>query len=524
MSLDHTTTTPELLLAIDCGTQSVRALVFDKHGHLKARSQVALEGYFSDQSGWMEQHGRYFWDSLCRACQQLWQQGIEPQQLAGVAVTTQRATVIPVDQQGEPVRPAITWMDKREASQIPQLSFWWRAAFKLAGVSATVKQFMRDAEINWLQQHQPEVIAKTHKYLLLSGYLNFQLSGEFKDSIGAQVGYLPFDYKSHQWAKPNSWKWQACPVKPEHLPELVPVSHTLGHITETAHQQTGLPKGLPIVASAADKACETLGCGAIEPHQGQISYGTTATFNTLSKHYIEPLRYLPPYPAALPNIYTCEYQIYRGYWMVSWFKQQFAHKEAMQAETSEYSIEELLDQQAANIKPGANGLILQPYWSPGVRYPGPEARGAIIGFNDSHTRAHIYRALLEGIAFGLYQGKLKMQKRSGQSIREIFVSGGGAQSKTALQITADVFNLPVKLPHTFETSGLGAAINLAVNRGIYPDHQTAVNAMCHVKQEILPIADNVALYKHMHRRVYQKLYGRLSPLYRQLSNLFSTQH
>ncbi|WMS85966.1 FGGY-family carbohydrate kinase [Pleionea litopenaei] len=507
-------------LIIDCGTQSVRALIFDRHGTLIAKSQVPLEGYFSDQPGWVEHHAHYFWDSLCRACQKLWSlPGVERTNIVGMTVTTQRATIICVDKNGEPQRPAITWMDQRTATKLPTIKWWWRLAFKVAGVKQTVTQFMENAEINWLWQHQPDIVQRSEKILLLSGYLNHQLTAQFKDSIGSQVGYLPFDYKRHRWAKKSDWKWQACPFLPKHLPELVSVGGQIGEVTASAAEQTGIPTGLPVIAAAADKACETLGCGALAKHQGQISYGTTATFNILSPKYIEPIRYLPAYPAAVPNFYTCEYQIYRGYWMVSWFKQQFAHKEFLEARETDTSTEALLDNLAMKVPAGSDGLILQPYWSPGVRYPGPEARGAIIGFNDGHTKAHMYRALIEGIAYGLCNGKEKMEKRSGRRVTELFVSGGGAQSETALQVTADIFDLPVLLPHTHETSGLGAAINVAVGLGVFDTYSDAVDSMCHVSRRVEPNPQNVPLYRKLYRQIYRKLYPRLAPFYRIIKNL-----
>lgn len=511
----------KLLLTIDCGTQSIRALIFNSAGELLGKSQVALDHYFSDNPGWVEQHGHYFWDSLCRVCQKLWQQtDIDTDNICGVSVTTQRATVLCVDSRGEPLRPAITWMDQRRASKLPKLPWYWRTAFKFAGVSHTVNEFMQDAEINWLRQHHSELLSRTHKYLLLSGYFHYHLSGEFKDSVGAQVGYLPFDYRRQRWASPQSWKSKACPIPLSMLPELVPVGEQLGVISDTAAQQTGIPAGLPIIASAADKACEILGCGAVDDTVAQISYGTTATINIVSKSYREPMRYLPPYPSALPGHYTCEYQIHRGYWMVSWFKDQFAHQESNEAAALSLSTETLLDKQAANIAPGARGLMLQPYWSPGIRYPGPEARGAIIGFTDSHTKADIYRALLEGIAFGLRHGKEKMVHRNRPHIEKLYVSGGGSQSQTALQITADIFNLPVIRPKTFETSGLGAAINIAVNQKIFPDYQSAIKHMCHYEEPIRPNKNNVQLYQTMYQDIYRKLYRRLSPLYKTMHKIF----
>jgi len=514
------TSPPTYCLAIDCGTQSIRALVFDLSGELIAKTQVAFESYKHPKPGWAEQHAHVFWDSLCRVCHKPWDETtIKPQQIAGLSVTTQRASIVCVDQRGEPLRPAIIWMDQRHATQLPTLSLWWKLAFRLAGVNSTVDQFCKDAEINWLREHDAQTLADIHKYLFLSGYLNFRLTGKFVDSVGSQVGYVPFDYKRHQWAKSTDWKWQACPVNPEWLPELIQVGDQMGEITEFAHKATGLPQGLPLFASAADKACETLGCGALQPHQGQISYGTTATLNVVTPNYLEPMKYLPPYPAAVPDHFTAEYQIYRGYWMVSWFKEQFAQQESLRAQAEGVVTETLLDEQAASISPGSDGLLLQPYWSPGVKYPGPEARGAIVGFTDQHTRAHMYRALLEGIAFGLFDGKQKMEKRHGKMLTELYVSGGGAQSHAARQITADIFNLPVHVPHTFETSGLGAAINVAVGMDFYANYSQAVEAMCHTQTTITPQQENVTIYRDLYENIYRKLYRQLSPLYQKLSSI-----
>ncbi|UUZ53606.1 hypothetical protein LP419_33585 [Massilia sp. H-1] len=117
------------------------------------------------------------------------------------------------------------------------------------------------------------------------------------------------------------------------------------------------------------------------------------------------------------------------------------------------------------------GLMLQPYWTPGIKVPGPEAKGAIIGFGDVHTRAHVYRAILEGLAYALREGKERIEKRSGVAITELRVSGGGSQSDAAMQLTADIFGLPTARPHIYETSGLGAAIDAAVGLGLYPDFQ-----------------------------------------------------
>jgi len=191
----------DLLLGIDNGTQSLRALIFDLSGQLLAKKRVAFKPYFSENPGWAEQDPDVFWQALCQACQGLWQQdGIRKERIAGVALTTQRGTVINLDAAGEPLRPAMLWLDQRKTYGLPPISGAWGVLFRLLRLKNTVGYFQTEAEGNWIRTYQPEVWNKTRKYLLLSGYLTFRLTGEFADSIGCQVGYIPFDYKKLDWA------------------------------------------------------------------------------------------------------------------------------------------------------------------------------------------------------------------------------------------------------------------------------------------------------------------------------------
>lgn len=175
--------------------------------------------------------------------------------------------------------------------------------------------------------------------------------------------------------------------------------------------------------------------------------------------------------------------------------------------------EALFDQLVNQVPAGSQGLILQPYWSPGLKVPGPEAKGAVIGFGDVHTRAHLYRAIIEGLAYALREGKERSEARSGVAITELRVSGGGSQSDAAMQITADVFNLPAARPHLYETSGLGAAIDAAVGLGLHPSFEAAVAAMTRISQVFTPDPARVQVYDALYRRVYRQMYKRLRPLY-----------
>jgi sugar (pentulose or hexulose) kinase len=461
-----------------------------------------------------------FWRALCEACARLWAQGtVRPEQLRGLVVTTQRSTMINLDAQGRALRPAIIWADQRRGDPTGRLAWWWDAAFRALGLRDTIAGFEREAECNWIARHEPEVWARTHRYLMLSGYLNWRFTGRVADAVGNQVGYIPFDYKHHRWAGASDWKWQVLTVTPAMLPELVPSASLLGEVTARAAADTGIPRGLPVIAGATDKACEVLGAGCITPEVACLSFGTAATVNTTTPKYVETLPFIPPYPAALPGHYSTEVMVSRGYWMVSWFAEQFAMPERERAARDGGVPEAHFDDLVNATPAGADGLMLQPYWNPGVRIPGPEARGGIIGFTDTHTRAHLYRAIIEGLAYALREGKERIERRAKTPITALRVAGGGSQSDAALQITADVFNLPASRPALYEASGLGAAIVGAVGLKLHADFGTAVRAMTRSGRSFEPDPARARLYEELYRRVYLKMYGRVQPLYRELHAL-----
>jgi sugar (pentulose or hexulose) kinase len=511
----------DLLLAIDNGTQSLKALLFDLRGRLLAKELVPFTPYFSEQPAWAEQDPDVFWDALCRACRGLWLQNREyKKRIAGVALTTQRGTVVNVDKNGKPLRPAMLWLDQRKTHGLPPVAGWWGVIFGLTGLRKTVAYLQAEAEANWIATYQPEIWQNTYKYLLLSGYLTYRLIDKFIDSVGCQVAYIPFDYKRQRWSAGWDWKWRVLSsIDISMMPELIPPGQILGTITTRAAQDTGIPAGLPLVAAAADKACEVIGSGSLESSVGCLSYGTTATINVTHKKYVEPIPLIPPYPSAVPGFYTVEVQVFRGYWMVNWFKQQFGYPERKEAAKSGLSPEELFDKMVDEIEPGSMGLMLQPYWTPGLKMPGPEAKGAVIGFGDVHTRAHLYRSILEGLAYALREGKERIEKRSRTSITSLRVSGGGSQSRNAMQLTADIFGLPTAKPHLYETSGLGAAIDAAVGLGLHPDFKTAVKEMTHVGEVYEPNRRNHRMYNALYHDVYKKMYKRLKPLYERIREI-----
>ena len=515
--------TIESVLAIDAGTQSIRVALIDFNGNILKICKTEIEPYFSTKPGWAEQHPEYFWKILGITSKKLLNDlPVSKESIKGVTLTSQRNTMVNLDKNGNPLRPAIIWLDRRQAdkNKIDWPPVYLKEPLKLLKLYDQVVYAIKEGEANWIYQNEPEIWDKTDKFLFLSGYLTYMLIDEFVDSIGNQVGYVPFDYKRHEWAKDSDLKWKMFPyIRKEQLPNLISPSGLLGYISSKAAIHTGIQEGLPVYAAAADKACEVLGSGCLTPDIACLSFGTTATVETTNTEYKEIIPLLPPYPSAVPGSYNTEVMIYRGYWMVSWFKNEFAHNEVLLAKEKKIAPEVLLDEMASTIPPGSMGLMLQPFWSPGVKEPGPEAKGSIIGFGDVHTRAHVYRAILEGLSYALKEGTIRTEKKNKVPVQKLRISGGGSQSKTAMQLTADIFNLVVEQPHTFETSALGAAIDAAMGLKVFGSFSEAVKSMTKISKTYEPNPENSKIYGDLFDKVYMRLYKKMKPLYKDIRKI-----
>ncbi len=203
--------------------------------------------------------------------------------------------------------------------------------------------------------------------------------------------------------------------------------------------------------------------------------------------------------------------------MISWFKKEFASRELLEAQERQITPEELLNELLVQIPPGSHGLMLQPYW--GAAFKQPEAKGAIIGFGDVHTRAHIYRSIIEGINYALIDGAERIEKKSQRRIERLMVSGGGSQSDIICQITADMFGRPLCKGVTYEASGLGAAICCFVGLGAFPSYEEAVVHMVHHAKVFEPNPAHTEIYSKLFARVYKKIYKRLRVLYTEIQDI-----
>ena len=508
----------EIMLSIDCGTQSLRAMLFSAAGDLIHSEKVVYEPYFSPKPGWAEQDPELLWQSLCKACQNLKHNQSEVfNNVSGVGITTQRDTMINVDKDGIPLRNAITWLDQRKAAKTytpnPLMVLIFRAVRMYDALSKT----QTDGKCNWIKQNEPEIWSKTYKYLQVSGFLNFRLTGLFLDSIGSQIGHIPFDYKHMRWSKKGELNHSLFPVEIEKLSDLVMPGEMIGKVTSKASNLTGIKEGTPVIACGSDKGCETIGIGVVDTSKASLSFGTTATVQTTSNNYFEAIKFMPPYPAVIPGYYNPEVEIFRGYWMITWFKNEFGYEERVEAEKKGVIPEIELNKMLEQVPPGSMGLMVQPLWAPGLKHP--EAKGAMIGFGGVHTRAHVYRAVIEGLAYSLLDGLQSIEKASKTKIREAGISGGASMSDEICQISADIFNLPLYRGVTHETSGLGAAIVSAVGLGLYENFKSAINNMVKLEKTFYPNERNTYVYSKLYRKVYKKMYGNLRHCYKDIRDI-----
>ena len=512
----------DLFLVFDAGTQSIRCALIDVNGRLVDFARVPIQPYFSEQPGWAEQHAGYFWENFCTASRAVLQRNSEKlARLKGVAVTSQRGTYINLDKDGNPLRPAITWLDERYAAKSKWAPFYLEAGARAVGMFTELDRLNRKCFSNWIRQNQPEIWSQTYKYVLLSGFFHFKLTGSFVESLGNNFGYMPIDGKTFRFAS----KWDIIhflfPIESDKLPDLVAQGEILGSITRQASLETGIPAGLPVVASANDKACEVLGAGCLESDTACLSFGTLATVDAITSKCVQLMDFYPPYPAAIPGYYLTEVPIVRGFWMVRWFLEEFGLNERQVAGAQGISPETLLDPLVEQVPAGSHGLVLQPFWSPFRAYCGKEGKGAVIGFSEIHSRPHLYRAILEGLMYALKDGAKLTSDKLKQPFTRLRISGGGAQSRVATQIAADVFDLPVECPAASETSALGAAIHAAIGLGYYPDYPSAIQGMTRLSRVVQPIPRNRDIYAHLYNRVYRKMYARLQPLYKELYDFAS---
>lgn len=501
-------------MSIDIGTQSVRAIVFNPDGEAIASERIISEPYYSLQPGWAEIKADSIWKNVCFVTNGITKQmGGDIQKIKACSITANRDNIIPLDEKNEYIRDWITWVDQRRTPEAVDY-----ARKHLKGINKIIyilkKKFFdmitKRSKFNWLRFNESDTYKKTNKYLTMSGLVTYKLVGRFHDSVGMQAGILPFDTEKFDYFD-MELVYDLLGVKREQLADkLFQAGEIMGYVTPEASQESGLPEGIPIIAAGGDKQCETLGSGVFSENQAVISYGTMATIALTSKKYIKSknLAYYT-FPSTINNAWNPEFNIITGYWLVTWFCKQYAKEQDFP------SFLKKMNTEVANIPAGSNGLFVYPFWAPHPeRYP--DARGAIVGLTDDHSKAHIFRAILEGIAFTLKDGFELIQKSTKQDIEELYIVGGGSKSDVAMQITADIFNVKtIRFKHS-EVCAVGAAIPAGIAIGMFKDEKEGIDRMMKEKVEFTPNPRNVKVYEDIYRNVYKKMYHINHPIFKTL--------
>lgn len=505
------------LLVIDVGTQSLRASIVSSNGNIALFKQIKYDvPFLSPKDGYAEQKVDFYIDQICLATKNLKEQSpMLMKSLEGVVIVDFRDSSIILDENKKPIRNSILWLDQRVTLlNGKNLKLWEKLVFKIVGMSDTVKYNSERTASFWIKKNEPENWEKMKIYAPLGAYLNYRITDNLTVSSADCIGHYPINFKDGKWLGKLNPKFDVFGIPRDSLPPLTPVGKQIGKITAEFSKISSIPEGIPVYASGSDKACETFGNGCIHLNQASISLGTACTIDVVSPKYLEPESFLPSYQAPYPGAYDLEVQIYRGLWMVRWYKEQFAYQDKLEAEKLNMSVEDYLEYKIKEIKPGCDGLVLQPYWGPGLKRP--NARGSIVGFSGVHTRYHIYRAILEGVIFALREGLDEIYKKTKTKIDQLVVSGGGSRNVTLLQMIADIFGIKVIQARTSETSTLGGAMSGFLASGVFKTPEEATANMVKRGTIFIPRKEVHKAYDRLYKTVYLKMYPSLKDMYKNL--------
>lgn len=478
----------KFLLGIDVGTQSAKAVIFDLQGKIICSGSVALQPIEIPAPLQAIHPDEDIWHSLQRSLQIVMQKFLanpnhKAEMIAAAGLCAIRCCRVLLRTNGDLAYPVISWMDKR---------------------------------LNSAYQHEP-TFGKVKYVTTTSGYLTLRLTGEHKDTCANYIGSWPMDDASGDWSHDETDIKKAGLTR-DMLFTVVKPGEVLGHITAAAAAATGLPLGLPIVATAHDKAVEALGSGALQRDTALISLGTYVCAILNGGQDRSPGKNYWPFQAAVPGnfLYECM-GVRRGMWVVSWFCQQFAPGVERLANEAGLSLEDWFNKQASTVPAGCEGLLTMHDWAPPADHP--YRKGVMLGFDGRHGRAHMYRSLLEGMVFTLQNHMRPMLTELNLTLEKLVVSGGGARSDIFLQIFADCFNVPVERKEMTDAAALGSAICAGVAIEVFADFETAALKMVKTAHTFQPKEENHALYQRLNDEVYSQLTGNLDRQLRSLSQI-----
>lgn len=466
------------LLAIDGGSQSTKVSVVDSSGTVHAVAQEPLRPYALGPDGRAVHPDDDLWDSLVATCRRLLAEWSgDPRSIVAIGLCGIRFCRALLDADGRLTEPVLSWMDERVTQPLGAVS--------------------------------PDVALVTSA----GGYLATRLTGERRDSAASFQGMWPMDQATRRWSTDPA-VLAGTGMSPHLLPDLVDPGDLLGAITPDAAAATGLPAGLPVFATANDKAVEALGCGLVDASATLLSLGTYIASMTVGDRAVsEDPRYWTN-AAAIPDRFLHESGgIRRGMWTVTWLRQLVSAAAPDLVEPD--AVQGWLEDGASLVPPGCGGLVTVPDWlAPGHA---PHRRGAILGLDGSHGPHHLHRSVLEGIVLTMRAHTEAMEDALGRRAERIVVSGGGARSALMSRIVADVYGRPVERAAVADAAGLGSAICAAVGAGLHADFDAAIAAMTRRGSLVLPDPDTQRQYADV-AASYAVVVDGLDPVFRRLND------
>jgi len=496
--------TQPLVLGIDVGTSAVKLLLVAPDGKVVAKTSKPYPAS-SPQPGWSEQNPEDWWDATCAGIRELLgQPGITPDRVACVGLTGQMHGMVPLDSSGQVIRPAILWNDQRSHAQCEAL----HASLGRERVIATTGKPMLPGftapKVLWMRDHEPDLHARIATVLLPKDYVRYRLAGVFASDVAGSSGTSYLDLSSRRWAGDLL---AATGLNDSNVPTLHESPEVCAQISESAAQSCGLNPGTPIVAGAGDQAAEGVGSGIVRSGAVSVAVGTSGVaFAATDAASPDPTGSIHSYCSAVPGGHHVMGVMLSAGGSFNWCV------DALYPDLGDDSSPHAtVLRRIEPIEPGAAGLTFLPYLT-GERcpHPDPRARGAFVGLTPAHTRDHMARAVLEGVAYGLRDliGLIPDTRAPSESIR---VTGGLTRSSFFRQLCADVWNVTVTAPEASEGAAYGAAVLALVGAGLHESVEAAADALVRDAHRTRPGPD---------RDGYDERYSRYRSLYPALKGHF----
>jgi xylulokinase len=502
-------------VGVDIGTYSSKGVLVHEDGVVAASASVP-HGIDMPQPGFYEQDAeRVWWHDFIAITRDLLQHsGVDPKRIAAVGTSAIGSCVLPVDGDGNPLRPAILYgIDTRASAEIEILErkLGKEAIFQRSGMHLSSQA--SGPKVLWIRRHEPQVFQKTRWFLTSQAYLVLKLTGQASIDIYTAGGYIPlYDVFKREWVKET----ESMVVSRDRLPDPVWSAAVVGKVTYAAALETGLAEGTPVIAGTTDAGAEAVSAGVAGVGDMLLMFGSSIFF-ILRTTQFAPTQHFWSANFLEENTYVLTGGMSTAGSLTTWFRDQFARVEMEQERAGGPNAYTVLAAEAALTPAGSRGLVALPYFA-GERTPlhDPAAKGMWFGLNLKHTRGDLYRALLEGVAYGI-RHNLEVMRDEGIQPRQILVNGGGIRNRLWMQIVADVGNQKLAVPDQENGACYGDAFLAAVGAGVFPD-LSAIKEWVRIKKTIDPNLETHQQYAEYYR-IFRELYTANRPLMDELDYL-----